>query len=203
MFNSIFGTITAKFNKHVYLLNQGIEWDIIVPETAIDKLPFVGNECKIYTFLNHTENSMDLYGFSSEEERRLFFDLLKVDGIGAKGAIKIMSSVSSLDLINALEKEDLSALEKIQGIGKKTASKMILALRGKLSVVEKIVSTSKNSIYSVVIKSLVEMGYDKNICEETINNLLKKYNTDESFILKNQIEKEDFLFKSCIMELSR
>ena len=80
MFNSLTGIITGKFPKHIYLQTQGIEWDIIVPDSCLDEFPLVGSECKVYTWLNHTENGMDLFGFAKQEERFLFFDLMKVDG---------------------------------------------------------------------------------------------------------------------------
>ena len=111
MFNSLTGIITGKFPKHIYLQTQGIEWDIIVPDSCLDEFPLVGSECKVYTWLNHTENGMDLFGFAKQEERFLFFDLMKVDGIGAKGAIKIMSSVSYQDSVTAFDGEDVSVLE--------------------------------------------------------------------------------------------
>ena len=72
MFNSLNGIITGKFSKKIYLQTQGIEWSIIVPESCLDEFPCVGKECKVYTWLNHTENSMDLFGFAKEEERMLF-----------------------------------------------------------------------------------------------------------------------------------
>lgn len=205
MFNSLSGIITGKFSKKIYLQTQGIEWSIIVPESCLDEFPCVGKECKVYTWLNHTENSMDLFGFAKEEERMLFFDLLKVDGIGAKGAIKIMSSVSYCDLVSALDGEDVSVLEKIQGVGKKTAAKMMLTLKGKLTIPEDTISASsyKSGIYSVVVKSLVDMGYEKQQADEVVAMLVRKYSQDSEFGKKNQIEKEDFLFKVSLMELAK
>ena len=115
MFNSLSGTITQKLPKQLLLETNGIEWDITVPDTCLNNFPPVGNQGKVYTYLNHYENGMDLYGFSSQEERSLFFDLLKVDGVGPKAAVKIMSSVSLKDLVSILDREDLSGLEKNSG----------------------------------------------------------------------------------------
>ena len=128
MFNSISGIITGKFPKQLFIESNGIEWDICIPDSNLNMLPSVGNECKIYTYLQHTDMVMTLYGFVSSDERSIFFDLLKVEGIGPKAAIKIMSSVSSGRLMEVLEKGDLEMLEKILGVGNKTAAKMMLAL---------------------------------------------------------------------------
>ncbi|WP_039924986.1 Holliday junction branch migration protein RuvA, partial [Treponema sp. JC4] len=134
MFNSITGIITGKFPKQLFLDNNGIEWDICVPDSNLELLPPVGNEAKVFTWLQHTENLMSLYGFASADERSVFLDLLKVDGVGPKGAVKIMSSVSSGRLNDVLERGDVEMLEKIPGVGKKTAAKMMLALKGKLKL---------------------------------------------------------------------
>ena len=123
MFNSISGIITGKFPKQLFIENNGIEWDICVPDSNLDMFGTVGSEAKVFTWLQHTDVSMALYGFASAEERTLFFDLLKVDGIGAKGAVKIMSSVSSGRLTEVSANGHWEMLEKIPGVGKKTAGK--------------------------------------------------------------------------------
>ena len=107
MFNSLTGTITGKFPKQVFLDTHGIEWDLCVPDSNLDMLPTVGSEAKIYVWMQHTDQLMCLYGFSSDDERSIFLDLLKVDGVGPKGALKIMSSVSSGRLMDILDRGDL------------------------------------------------------------------------------------------------
>ena len=113
MFNSITGIVTAKNPKLLYLENNGIEWEINVPDSNLEMIGSVGSETKIYTWLLHTDVLMSLYGFSSVQERSVVLDLLKVDGVGPKGALKIMSSVSSSRLMEVLEKGDLKAFGKL------------------------------------------------------------------------------------------
>lgn len=72
MFNSITGTITGKFPKQLFLENNGIEWDLVVPDSNLELLPAVGEKTKVYTWIQHTENAMALFGFASAEERSLF-----------------------------------------------------------------------------------------------------------------------------------
>ncbi|MCQ2582347.1 MAG: Holliday junction branch migration protein RuvA [Treponema sp.] len=204
MFNSITGIITGKFPKQVFIENNGIEWDICVPDSNLEMLPPVGNEAKIYTYLQHTDMFMCLFGFASADERTLFFDLLKVEGIGPKGAIKIMSSVSSGRLMDVLERGDVEMLEKVPGVGKKTAAKMMLALKGKLSLSEtsNIVKVEKPVAFGDVINSLASMGYDKRLVEQKVASLVEVLNSDPAFGEKSQKEKEDLIFRRVIVELA-
>lgn len=203
MFNSITGTITAKFPKQLFLESNGIEWDISMPDSNLDVVGNVGNSAKVFTYLQHTENAMCLFGFSSSEERSIFFDLLKVDGVGPKGAVKIMSSVNSERLNEILESGDVGLLEKIPGVGKKTAGKMMLALKGKLTLSSNNNSSFKSNAsnpFQDVILSLVTMGYDKKLAEEKVSELLSASENDLAG--KSQKEKEDYIFRKAIMALS-
>lgn len=204
MFNSIRGTLTGKFPQRIFIENGGIEWDICVPDSNIDCLPALGSEVKIFTWLQHTDAFMNLFGFSSAEERSLFSALLKVDGVGPKGAIKIMSNVSSEKLTAILENADVALLEKIPGVGKKTAAKMILALKGKLTFTEdeKTIRARKDSRFSDVIASLAEMGYEKNVAEQKVLQLADLLSADQSFSSKPQKEQEDIIFRRVIVELA-
>lgn len=204
MFNSITGIITGKFPKQVFLENNGIEWDICVPDSNLEMLPPVGNEAKIYTYLQHTDMIMSLFGFASADERTLFFDLLKVEGIGPKGAIKIMSSVSSGRLMEVLERGDVEMLEKVPGVGKKTAAKMMLALKGKLSLSETstVVRVEKPVAFGDVINSLASMGYDKRLVEQKVAQLVEEFSKDADFDGKSQKDKEDLIFRRAIVSLA-
>ena len=203
MFNSISGIITAKFPRQVFIQNNGIEWDICIPDSNLDMLGPVGSEGRVYTYLQHTDMLMCLYGFASADERSVFLDLLKVDGLGPKGAIKIMSYVNSAALMDILEREDLSSLEKIPGVGKKTAGKMMLALKGKLKISETIsIPRASSSPYSDVIVSLSGMGYDKKLVEQKIAELVEEFSKESAFNSKTQKEKEDLLFRRAIVSLA-
>ena len=203
MFNSITGTITGKFPKQIFIENNGLEFDITMPDTNLEMLPVVGETAKVYTYLQHTDALMQLYGFATADERTLFFDLLKVDGIGPKAAIKIMSSASSSRLMEVLENGDLAMLEKIPGVGKKTAGKMLLQLKGKLSLHETTtVTVAKTTPYDDVILSLASMGYDKHLVEQKIGVLAAELEKDPSFVSKAQNEKEEIIFRKAIVLLA-
>ncbi|MCI1208045.1 MAG: Holliday junction branch migration protein RuvA [Treponema sp.] len=205
MFNSLTGTITGKYPNTVYIDTYGIEWDIYVPDSALEKLPPVGQVGKVYTWLNHTDKLMQLYGFATKEERALFFDLLKVDGIGAKGAIRILSNISGPQLLDALDSGNIAELERIPGLGKKTAAKMMLALKGKLTLEEATADHSGTAgslnPFGDVIASLANMGYDKKDCGLTIDRLYRELSADSSFNEKSKADKEDLLFRRALVEL--
>ncbi len=205
MFNSITGIITQKFPKQIFIENNGIEWDICIPDSNLDMLGVVGSEAKVYTWLHHTDVIMCLYGFASVEERSVFLDLLKVDGVGPKGALKIMSSVSSGRLMEVLENGDMEMLEKIPGVGKKTAGKMMLALKGKLKISESsgtVVRVTAATPYADLIASLASMGYDKKAVEQKVAQLVEELSKDAGFETKSQKEREDILFRKALVSLA-
>lgn len=206
MFNSLTGTITGKFPNTIYIDTHGIEWSLFVPGSTVDALPPVGQTGKVYTYMVHTEDLMALYGFASNEERQLFLDLLKVDGIGPKGAVKILTNISGSQLVDALDKGDVAVLEKVPGVGKKTAAKMMLALKGKLTLNEDdtvVVHRSAVGPYDAVVSSLVSMGYDRRDCEQTVADIAALLVKEDGWDKKKPTEKEDAIFRRALVELAQ
>ena len=193
MFNSIRGKITEKLSDSVYILSGGIEWDISAPGSDIARLPPVGEEGRVFTWLYHREDQMKLYGFSAEERRATFMELLKVEGIGPKGALKILGGIGQEELEAALETEDLARLEAVPGLGKKTAQKMILALKGKLASAR----TAPETPYADLVEALAGMGYDKRAAAEALDRAGKEIPPGIA-----GAEKEKLLFKEAIVYLS-
>ena len=193
MFNSLRGKITEKLGDSVCILCGGIEWELSVPGTDIARLPPVGEEGRVFTWLYHREDQMKLYGFAGEERRATFLELIKVEGIGPKGALKILGGIGQQELENALETEDLARLEAVPGLGKKTAQKMILTLKGKL-VKPKAVPESP---YADLVEALAGMGYDRRIAIDALANAEKIIPPHAA-----GAEKEKLLFKEAIVYLS-
>ncbi|MDR0487561.1 MAG: Holliday junction branch migration protein RuvA, partial [Treponema sp.] len=165
MFNSLKGTISGKSTDAVFLSTGGIEWEIAMPASDLHELAlFV--ESRVFTWLYHREDQMRLFGFTDERRRNTFLELLKVEGIGPKGALKIMGGIGQEELERALENGDLARLEAVPGLGKKTAQKMLLALKGKL--VHAPAAAAAASPYGDLIEALAEMGYDKRSAAEAI-----------------------------------
>ena len=112
----------------------GIGWNIHVPLSVLDRLPHVGEQMKVYTSFQVKEDSMTLYGFLSRHDLKMFNQLLGVNGIGPKAALGILSSLTPDDLRMAIIAEDAKAIAKAPGIGPKTAKRVILDLKDKISM---------------------------------------------------------------------
>ncbi|GHV75725.1 Holliday junction ATP-dependent DNA helicase RuvA [Spirochaetia bacterium] len=195
MFNRIRGTITGKLDDTLHILTGGIEWDISVPHTDIGLLPQAGEEGQVYTWLYHREDQMRLFGFADETRRATFLELLKVDGIGPRQAVKIMGGISQAELQRALDTEDVGRLEAVPGLGKKTAQKMILTLKGKLTSGGG--KPQAASPHADLVRALAEMGYDQRAAAEA---LAKAEGSLPEGLCGAELEKA--LFRQAILYLS-
>ena len=195
MFNSIQGIVSGKELEAAFILTGGLEWEIAMPATDIELLPPAGNECRIFTWLYHREDQMRLFGFSGEIRRNTFLELLKVEGIGPKNALKIMGGIRQEELERALETGDLARLEAVPGLGKKTAQKMLLAMKGKLVHVP--AASTPVSPYGDLVEALAAMGYEKRTASEAIARAETGLPSDLP-----AAEKEKLLFKNAIVYLS-
>jgi len=193
MFNSVKGTISQKLAGSIFIFTGALEWEISVPATDIGALPPIGDEARIFTWLYHREDQMKLYGFISPARRDTFLELLKVDGIGPKAALKIMGGIGQEELEEALENEDLARLEAVPGLGKKTAQKIILALKGKIVKAQVL----PESPYADLLEALTGMGYDRKAAADVLARVDRE--------LKPELggaEREKLLFKQAIVYLS-
>ena len=206
MFNSLTGTVSGKGPQKIFIDTHGIEWDITVSDSALNRFPPVGESAKVYTWLQHTDQLITLFGFFSESERNLFFDLLKVDGIGPKAAMKILGNIQAADLAKILDSGDLESLQKVPGVGKKTAAKMLLQLKGKLHLEEETaasVQTKQAVPYEAVVAGLVSMGYERRIAEQAVAEVSRRANEDEKFSAYSEKEREDYVFRQSLVELAQ
>jgi Holliday junction DNA helicase RuvA len=194
MFNSIRGVVCEKGSEGIFLLSGDIEWEIAMPANDIQTMPLNG-ECRVLTWLYHREDQMKLFGFCNENRRNTFLELIKVEGIGPKGALKIMSGISQDDLERALENGDLARLEAVPGLGKKTAQKMLLSLKGKLVQVQE--KDAVSSPYNDLVEALVGMGYDRRQAAQALAKAEKSVADDLP-----ADEKEKLIFKEAVISLS-
>ena len=169
MFNSLTGEITFKGDEKLCLQVGGVEWELTVSRKAVDRLPAAGQVARVYTHLVHREDAMRLYGFADEAERALFLDLQKVDGVGPRGALKMLSGVEREAFAAALDRDDLDALSAVPGVGKKTAQKIILALKGKLTPVG---DGKGRPVEEDITTALVGMGFDRKTARSAVASAL-------------------------------
>jgi Holliday junction DNA helicase RuvA len=136
MIISIQGTLVAATPIHATIENNGLGYSVHIPVTTAEKLPSIGARVKLHTVAIYREDSQTLYGFATPAERE-FFQLMidHVTGIGPKSALTIMSKLSLASLESAIRTGDIATLSKCQGIGKKTAERLVVELRGKLGAI--------------------------------------------------------------------
>ena len=210
MINAITGDLVYIQGQKAILASNGIEFIIMISsQTASHLSQLQGAERKnvrILTYLQHRDDAMTLFGFSDENERELFIQLIGVSGIGPKQALKILSGVMVNDFLKALDENDIDFLSKIPGLGKKTSQKIILALRDKLVITQEIpegkngpLYSTKGSQYEDLIVALSQMGYDKKKVQNVIEELVR--NRSEILKKKNNHEAEEYLFRQAILLL--
>lgn len=136
MISYISGIYAGHSTDAVIIECNGIGFCIRVPETVFNRLPAKNSEFKLYTYLHVKEDAMQLYGFISREEQEMFELLIGVSGIGPKGALGILSALSMDTLRFAIYAQDAKTIAKAPGIGLKTAQKMILELKDKISLAD-------------------------------------------------------------------
>ena len=170
MFNSLTGEITFKGDERLCVTTGGVEWELTASRKALEKLPPVGKVARVYTHLVHRDDAMRLYGFSDQAERALFLDLQKVEGVGPRGALKILSGVDREQFSAALDRDDLDALSAVPGVGKKTAQKIILTLKGKLTPIG---DAPSRSAEDDIAEALVSMGFDRKVAKTAAAAALK------------------------------
>ena len=132
MFSYIKGTLVEMFDDVVVVDTGQIGWNIHVPLSVMEALPGVGKEVQIYTSFQVREDAMALYGFLSRQDLNMFRMLLTVNGIGAKAALSVMSTLRLPDLQAAILSEDGRAIARAPGVGPKTAKRVILDLKDKI-----------------------------------------------------------------------
>jgi len=161
MIGRIHGRLLEKHPPQIVVDVQGVGYELDVPMSTFYQLPATGADVTLYTHLAVREDAHQLYGFSTEHERRAFRQLLKISGIGARTALSVLSGLSVADLRDAVTTQDTGRLTKIPGIGKKTAERLLLELRDKLDAVAGAPATAKGDGQSGdVTNALLALGYN-------------------------------------------
>ena len=130
------GTVVELSENSIILENGNIGYEIYMPGSTIERMVRVGEEIKVHTYFHVREEVMQLYGFLSKDDLRMFRMLLGVNGIGPKAALGILSAITPDELRFAVLAEDIKTVSKAPGVGKKTAQKLILELKDKLDLEE-------------------------------------------------------------------
>jgi len=154
------GLLIEKSPPLIVLDCAGVGYEVEVPMSTFYNLPDVGKQIQLLIHFVVREDAQLLYGFGSEQEKSTFKQLLKVNGIGAKSALSILSGVSIDDLVEAVNRQEVGMLTRIPGIGKKTAERLLLELKDKFAVTGSTTTSSqpKSASYDI-LNALVALGY--------------------------------------------
>ena len=167
MISFLVGIIEEKNDTSVIVNVNGIGYEVNVSSNTLVTLP-IGEMVKVLTYLAVREDGIYLYGFSTHEEREIFNRLITVSGVGPKVALQILSGLSLSDLCIAIVKEDTKLLSKIKGLGKKTAERICLELKDKISPLsfgdnsDNYQDDYKEDALQMAIDTLVGLGINKN-----------------------------------------
>jgi Holliday junction DNA helicase RuvA len=134
----------------------GVAYELDVPMSTFYSLPATGEPVSLYTHLVVREDAHTLYGFATLEERSAFRQLIRISGVGARTALSVLSGLSVADLAQAVTLQEVAPLTRIPGIGKKTAERLLLELKGKLA---EAAATPAGQQATDVVNALVALGY--------------------------------------------
>ena len=173
MIGRIAGVILEKHPPQILVEAAGVGYEIEVPMSTFYNLPASGERVALLTHLVVREDAHLLYGFATESERRAFRQLLKVNGVGARTALAVLSGMSVAELVDAVTAQESGRLVKIPGIGNKTAERLLLELKGKLGAeaLSGLAVNREKPAASDVINALLGLGYSDKEAQLAVKHL--------------------------------
>ncbi len=191
MYAFIEGEVCEKANGSLVLLAGGVGWQLSCSNNTLQAAPAQGGKMRCYTFLSVREDAMELFGFSTREEKELFLQLTSVSGIGPKTALGLLGSMPLRDLNLAILLGDVNALSRAPGIGKKTAQRIALELKDKVSqesvsgpdvAAAPVVSASGAGAVSEAVEALIALGYSSMEARNAVSQVRGRADTPEELI---------------------
>ena len=175
MIAHIEGILESKIPTQVVIDVSGVGYMLNISLNTYDELPSKG-KLRLFSHLIVREDAHILYGFSQEEERMMFRELINVSGVGASTALMVLSSMKQSEVILAVDQSDVNAFKSVKGIGLKSAQRIIVDLKGKLDKIESnndFLSPQGNTYKNEALSALVVLGIDKKKASNTIDAILK------------------------------
>jgi Holliday junction DNA helicase RuvA len=185
MIGSLKGKLISKRPDAVLIDINGVGYVVSVPLSILSNLPGIGNEIFLYIHTHVREDSLQLFGFTSEEEKKIFTTLLGIAGVGPRMALNVLSGMSQNDFLKAIETEDVGLLCRIPGLGKKTAHRLILELREKLPASG---GEAKDRLFEDTLSALINLGYKRNIAVECLDKAYRMGFDDIESLLRETLK---------------
>lgn len=185
------GTLVGKTQDTAFVETGGIGYAIGMSATGLSRLPEAGGEVQIHTYLQVREDALTLFGFLSLEEKALFLRLIGVSGVGPKMALSALTMYSPEALISHITNQDITALSRISGLGKKTASRIVLELKGSLDQ-ELLGAGNEGSLegataYRAAQEALLSMGFTSDEADLALKGAPEE--ADESRLLQYALKR--------------
>ena len=183
MIGSIRGRLLEKNPPQILVETNGVGYEIDVPMSTLYNLPDIGAEVFLYTHYVVREDAELLFGFSTKAERSLFRLLIRISGIGPKIALSILSGISASILAQAVSQAEPGLLTRIPGVGKKTAERIVLELKGKIDTVVGSADsqTPTSGAKADIISALVSLGYSEREALQAVKGLAADVTVNEGF----------------------
>jgi holliday junction DNA helicase RuvA len=173
MIARLHGMLLEKTPPLIVIDCAGVGYEVEVSMNTFYGLPEVGTQVTLFIHMAVREDAQLLYGFGSAQEKSTFRQLLKVNGIGAKSALAILSGVSIDDLVAAVSSQDVAVLTRIPGVGKKTAERLLLELKDKFEATGLNVVAGQKSATQDVLNALLALGYNEREAMAAVKSLDK------------------------------
>lgn len=202
MYSYIKGTIEEVYEDLIVVENGGIGYNIHVPLRVLDELPGRGGQVKIYTYLHVREDAFTLFGFLSRDEIGMFRLLLNVSGIGPRGALSVLSVLSANEIRFAVASDDVKTISSAPGVGKKTAQRLIMELKDKVSIEDavgtlqenpELVSHGGNAVKKEAAEALTALGYSGAEAAKVLAGIEITEESDVESVLKQTLKNMAFL----------
>ena len=201
MISFIKGELAEIYEDMIVLENNGIGFNIRVPASLLSELGPVGDTVKVYTYLQVKEDDLSLFGFLTRDDLNVFKMLINVNGIGPKGALAILSTITPDDLRFAVLSDDVRLISSAPGIGAKTAQRLIIELKDKLKLSDAFETALNNnaakkdksaavmSARNDAMEALVALGYGNSEALKAVKQVEDAQNKDSETILKEALKR--------------
>jgi Holliday junction DNA helicase RuvA len=172
---SLNGTVLTKRPEGVIIDVNGVGYRLSIPLCSLSEIPEPGETVFMHTYTHVREDALQLFGFLNEQDREVFTTLIGISGIGPKLGLAILSGMPSERFVEAVQNEDVTMLTTIPGLGKKTASRLVLELKGKLPSLDPDQTSASvaSQEESDAISALVNLGYKKQFSEKAVETAVR------------------------------
>jgi len=185
------GNLIQKSPNQITLDIGGVGYCVLIPLSTYFKLGNLNQQAELFIYTHLTDNSLSLYGFSTEDEREIFMKLISISGIGPKLALNILSGIGPSELEEAIKSNDVGRISLIPGIGKKTALRIALELQEKIEKKEKLLAAKASPEREDLISALMNLGFKRKELEIIVDETIKDISIEAGFekLLRQSLKK--------------